>query len=100
MPTTYDELDKSNTLRGRKIMELEAEYARLNTALSVLEARNARLRLESNEDLAYLLGVIDNGKQFTLPILKGCDPTFYATLSYEGDLAIAQRIEEIRGRVG
>jgi hypothetical protein len=50
------------------------------------------------EDSKYLLGIVDNGKQFTLPILKGLDPTFYATLSYEGDLAIAQRIEEIRGR--
>ena len=52
------------------------------------------------EDMKYLLKVIDNLKNFKLPISEGLDPTFYATLSYEGDLAIAQRIEEIRGRLG
>lgn len=74
MPTTYAELDKSNTRRGAQILYLK-------------------------EDIKYLLKVIDNLKNFRLPISLGLDPTMYATLSYEGDLAIANRIEEIRGKL-
>lgn len=74
MPTTYDELDKAYCRRGVEILFLK-------------------------EEMKYLLKVIDNQRQFKLPISEGLDPTFYATLSYEGDLAIAQRIEEIRGRI-
>jgi hypothetical protein len=75
MPTTYDELDKAYYRRGVQILFLK-------------------------EEMKYLLKVLDNLRQFKLPISEGLDPTLYATLSYEGDLAIAQRIEEIRGRVG
>ena len=75
MPTTYDELDKAYCRRGVQILFLK-------------------------EDMKYLLRVVDNLKNFNLPISEGLDPTCYATLSYEGDLEIAKRIEEIRGRVG
>jgi len=75
MPATYDELDKSNTCRG-----LEIRYLK--------------------EDMNYLLKVLDYLKNFKLPISEGLDPTMYATLSYAGDLATAQSIEEIRGRLG
>ena len=74
MPTTYAELDKVYCRRGVEILFLK-------------------------EEMKYRLKVIDNLRQFKLPISEGLDPTMYATLSYEGDLAIAQRIEEIRGRV-
>jgi hypothetical protein len=75
MPTTYAELDKGYIRRGAEILYLK-------------------------EDIKYLLKVLDNLRQFKLPISEGLDPTMYATLSYEGDLAIAQRIEAIRGRLG
>jgi uncharacterized protein (UPF0216 family) len=75
MPTTYAELDKAYCRRGVEILFLK-------------------------EEIKFLLKVIDNGRQFKLPISLGLDPTMYATLSYEGDLAIAKRIEEIRGRIG
>ena len=50
------------------------------------------------EDLLYLLGIVDFYFKRIVP--KGLDPKLYATGSYEGDLEIAQRIEEIRGRSG
>ncbi len=74
MPTTYAELDKAYNRRGVQIQILKG-------------------------DIKYLLQVIDNLRQFKLPISLGLDPTMYATLSYEGDLEIAKRIEEIRGKV-
>ena len=74
MPTTYAELDKGYIRRGIQINYLK-------------------------EDLKYLLKVLDNLRTFRLPISLGLDPTMYATLSYEGDLEIAKRIEEIRGKI-
>jgi hypothetical protein len=71
MPTTYDELDKSNTRRGLQIMKLE-------------------------EDVKYLLGIVDYYFKRIVP--KGLDPTAYVTLTYEGDKEISDRIEEIRRR--
>ena len=48
------------------------------------------------EDCRYLLAIVTNTRHFTLPVPSGLDATFYATLSYEGDLAIAKHVEEIR----
>lgn len=52
----------------------------------------------AREDISWLLSIVD--RTFKLPVLMGLDPTGYVTLSYKGDLAIAQRIEEIRRRHG
>lgn len=74
MPTTYAELDKGYIRRGMEIISLK-------------------------QDIEYLLKVLENLRTFKLPISLGLDPTMYATLSYEGDLEIAKRIEEIRGKI-
>lgn len=52
-----------------------------------LEAENKRLR-------SYLRTALAFAPQSIAP--KGSDPTFYHTLCYEGDVAMLQRLDEIR----
>lgn len=54
---------------------------------------------QQQQDCNYLLAIVDQLECFRLPILRGFDPTFYRTGSYERDLKIAEEIEEIRKRV-
>ena len=55
-------------------------------------AENARLR----EALRFTLNAAENLYKPDAPLSRGLDPTFYHTLSYEGDLKLIEKTKRAR----
>jgi len=55
-------------------------------------------KLDIKNDIKFLLSFAPREEPEDLP--RGLDPTFYFTLSYEGDMEIAKRIKNIEVKYG
>lgn len=48
---------------------------------------------DEESDIGFLLSFVPD---WALIVPEGLDPTFYGTLSYEGDLVVKERVDKIR----
>ena len=54
---------------------------------------------QQNEDIMWLVRALKNFYPFKGDLPKGMDPTFYQTLSYEGDKELLDKFDEIKSRM-
>jgi hypothetical protein len=72
---------------------LENQYIQdLKNKFIELKAENARLR----EALEFTLKAAEYVFQPDKPVHKGLDPTFYHTLTYEGDMELIEKTKKAR----
>jgi predicted acyl esterase len=89
---TCDNAELERLKAENEKLKAKADWTLFDKQVKTLQAENARLM----EALEFTLKAAEYVYQPDKPVHKGLDPTFYHTLTYEGDMELIEKTKKAR----